>query len=85
MSGEVDVEMRKIKVYMWLIAACRKYKRIRTEQYYDYAEGAAKLAHNTALAILDRLEALGLISRPSLREVDCSKLVKYLEQLEASL
>jgi len=85
MSGKVDVEIRKIKLYLWLIAACKKYKRIRTEQYYDYAEGAAKLAHNTALSILDRLEALGLIARPTLREVDCSKLVKYIEQLEAAV
>ena len=77
----ISTEAKKIKAVLWLIAACRKHGRISASEYYRYIEEELKLAHNTGLAILNRLYELGLIERETLKVIDCTRLWRHIEWL----
>ena len=77
----ISTEAKKIKALLWLIAACRKYGTISAGDYYRYVEEELKMAHNTGLALLNRLLELGLIERETLKVIDCAKLWRYVEWL----
>jgi len=72
-------EERQMLALMWLVAACRKWKEIRVEHYYDYATRELGLSKAGARAVLERLERLGLAERITTRIVRCEKLWQYVE------
>jgi len=77
-----DAEYAKIKALLWLVAASRKYDKIRSESYYKYAVDELGLGRTTATTMVNRLEELGLLRRETMRLFDLTPLKKYLEWLE---
>jgi len=74
-------EHKKIQALLWLVAACRKYGKVRSEAYYGYAEKELGLSRMGSVAIINRLEELGLLTRETMRVFDCRKLWEYVEEL----
>jgi len=79
---QADAEYNKIKAILWLVAAARKYSKIRSKAYYSYTEGELGLSRSAATKLLNRFEALGLVRRETMRQLDLTPLAKYLEDLE---
>jgi len=75
-------EYAKVKALLWLVAASRKYGKIRSELFYRYAEDELGLGRTTATTMINRLEELGLLKRETMRLFDLTPLKKYLEWLE---
>jgi len=75
-------EYAKVKALLWLVAASRKYGRVRSEAYYGYAEKELGLSRTAATAMVNRLEELGLLKRETMRVFDLTPLRKYMEWLE---
>jgi len=74
-------EEKQIKALLWLVAACRKYGKIRIRHYYDYAVHTLGLSKDGARSVLRRLEELGLVKRVTMRIIDCEQLWRYIEHL----
>jgi len=75
-------ELKKIQALLWLVAACRKYGKVRSEAYYGYAEKELGLSRMGSVAVINRLEEMGLLVRETVRLFDCRRLAEYIESLE---